>query len=30
MHEPFRVVYEVFPDRVEILTLSHFRQELPG
>jgi len=28
-HEPYRVIYEVFGDRVEILTLSHFRQELP-
>ena len=28
-HEPYRVIYEIFDDRVEILTLSHFRQELP-
>ncbi len=28
-HEPYRVIYEVFEDRIEILTLSHFRQELP-
>jgi toxin ParE1/3/4 len=28
-HEPFRVIYEVFDDRLEILTLSHFRQRLP-
>lgn len=28
-HEPYRVIYEVFDDRIEILTLSHFRQELP-
>ncbi len=27
-HEPYRVIYEVFDDHVEILTLSHFRQEL--
>ena len=29
IHAPYRVIYEVFPDRVEILTLSHVRQELP-
>lgn len=29
-HEPYRVLYEVFEDRIEILTLSHFRQELPS
>lgn len=23
LHEPFRVIYEVFPDHVEILVLSH-------
>lgn len=28
-HEPYRVIYEVFDDRIEILTLSHSRQELP-
>jgi len=28
-HEPYRVIYEVVEDRIEILTLSHFRQELP-
>jgi len=28
-HEPYRVLYEVADDRIEILTLSHFRQELP-
>lgn len=28
-HEPYRVIYEVFDDRIEVLTLSHFRQELP-
>ena len=28
-HEPYRVIYEIIEDRVEILTLSHFRQELP-
>ena len=28
-HEPYRVIYEVTEDRIEILTLSHFRQELP-
>jgi toxin ParE1/3/4 len=28
-HEPYRVIREVFEDRIEILTLSHFRQELP-
>ncbi len=26
--EPYRVIYEVFEDRVEILTLSHSRQQL--
>jgi len=25
----YRVIYEVFPDRVEILTVSHTRQQLP-
>jgi len=28
-HEPYRVIHEIREDRVEILTLSHFRQELP-
>ncbi len=28
-HEPYRIVYEIFEDRVEILTLSHVRQEFP-
>jgi toxin ParE1/3/4 len=28
-HDPYRVVYEIFEDRVEILTLSHVRQEFP-
>jgi hypothetical protein len=28
-HEPYRVIYEVSEERLEILTLSHFRQELP-
>jgi plasmid stabilization system protein ParE len=28
-HAPYRVIYEVLDDRVEILTLSHFRQEFP-
>lgn len=28
-HEPYRVLYEVRGDHIEILTLSHFRQELP-
>lgn len=30
LHEPYRVIYEVLEDRIEILTLSHFRQELPS
>jgi len=29
LFDPYRVVYEVFPDRVEVITLSHFRQQLP-
>ena len=28
-HEPYRVIYEVHADRLEVLTLGHFRQELP-
>ena len=28
LYQPYRLVYEVFPDEVHILTLSHFRQEL--
>jgi len=28
-HEPYRVIYEILDDRLEVLTLSHFRQELP-
>lgn len=28
IHSPSRIIYEVFPDRVEILTLSHDRQIL--
>jgi len=27
-YEPYRVVYEIFDDRIEILTLSHMRQLL--
>ena len=27
--EPYRVIYEVHDDRVEVLTLSHARQQLP-
>lgn len=29
MYDPYRVIYEVSEDRVEILTLSHQRQQLP-
>ena len=29
MYDPYRVIYEVREDRVEILTLSHQRQQLP-
>jgi len=28
IHSPYRIIYEVYPDRVEILTLSHERQLL--
>lgn len=28
-HEPYRVIYEIREGHIEILTLSHFRQELP-
>ena len=28
-HVPYRIIYEVHEDRVEILTLSHMRQQLP-
>jgi toxin ParE1/3/4 len=28
-HEPYRVIYEVSDEHLEILTMSHFRQELP-
>ncbi|HSW29579.1 MAG TPA: type II toxin-antitoxin system RelE/ParE family toxin [Longimicrobiales bacterium] len=28
-HEPYRIIYEVLEDRMEILTLSHLRQQLP-
>lgn len=28
-HEPYRVMYEVTADRLEIIAMSHFRQELP-
>lgn len=27
-YEPYRVIYEVFEDRIEIVTLSHMRQIL--
>ena len=27
-HDPYRIIYEVFEDRIEILTLSHQRQQL--
>lgn len=29
MYDPYRVIYEVSEDRVQILTLSHQRQQLP-
>ena len=29
LHEPYRVIYEVVEDRLEIIAMSHFRQELP-
>lgn len=29
LYKPYRIIYEVFEDHVEIITLSHFRQELP-
>lgn len=29
LYEPFRIVYEVHDDRIEVLVLSHFRQEFP-
>jgi len=29
VYASYRVIYEVFPDRVEILTVSHTRQQLP-
>jgi plasmid stabilization system protein ParE len=28
--KPYRIIYEVLEDRIEILTLSHFRQKLPS
>ena len=28
LYDPYRVIYEVFPNHVEVLTLSHYRQEL--
>jgi toxin ParE1/3/4 len=28
-HEPYRVIYEFSEERLAILTLSHFHQELP-
>jgi plasmid stabilization system protein ParE len=28
LYEPYRVIYEVSPEQVEILTLSHVRQDL--
>lgn len=28
LYDPYRVIYEVFPDHLEILTLNHYRQEL--
>jgi plasmid stabilization system protein ParE len=30
LHPPYRVLYQVSSERVEILTLSHMRQELEG
>ena len=27
-YEPYRIVYEIFDDRIEIVTLSHMRQLL--
>ena len=29
-YSPCRVIYEVFPDRIEILLLHHQRQEMPA
>jgi len=28
LYEPYRVIYEIFDDHVQILTLSHYRQKL--
>ena len=30
LHPPYRVLYQVSSEQVEILTLSHMRQELEG
>ncbi len=30
MYDPYRVVYEIRDDRIEILVLSHYRQEFPA
>ena len=27
LHDPYRIIYEVFTDRVEIITLHHYRQD---
>jgi len=29
MERPFRIIYLVKPDRVEIVTIKHYRQNLP-
>ena len=30
LYEPYRVVYEIAEDRIEILVLSHVRQQFPS
>lgn len=30
LDRPYRIIYRVLPDRVEVLTVRHYRQLLPG
>lgn len=30
LERPFRIIYLVMPERIEIVTLKHYRQKLPA
>ena len=30
LEQPYRIIYRILPDRVDIITVMHYRQLLPG